>query len=103
MILYAAQEGDPELLLEKIHDIVVKHKEMIAMSVRLSLAFLKIHGVGLEKTPGIIGKVSDTLRIHGINIFGILTITSSILLFVDWNLREIALNVVKESLRSGEK
>jgi aspartate kinase len=103
MILYAVQEGDPELLLEKIHDIVIKHKETIAMSVKLSLAFLKIHGVGLEKTPGIIGKVSDTLRTHGINIFGILTITSSILLFVDWNLKEIALNVVKESLRGGEK
>jgi aspartate kinase len=69
------------------------------MSVRENLAFLKISGVGLEETPGSIGKISETLRLNEINIFGILTITSSILVFVDWNEKERALSLIKDSLR----
>jgi aspartokinase len=68
------------------------------MSVRKNLAFLKINGVGLEETPGSIGKISETLRLNEINIFGILTITSSILVFVDWNEKERTLSLLKEEL-----
>jgi len=99
IILYVAEEGDLNSLLEKVHETILKHGETIAMSVRNQLAFLKVSGVGLEETPGIIGKISETLRLNEINIFGILTITSSILLFVDWNERETALNLIKSSLR----
>jgi aspartate kinase len=99
IILYASEERNLESLFEKIHETVLRHKENIAMSVRKKLAFLKISGVGLEETPGIIGKISETLRLNEMNIFGILTITSSILLFVDWNEKERALSLIKESLR----
>ncbi len=97
IILYVAEEGDSASLLEKIHETILKHRETIAMSVRNQLAFLKVSGVGLEETPGIIGKISDTLRLNETNIFGILTITSSILIFVDWNRREKALKLIKGS------
>ncbi|MDH5636703.1 MAG: hypothetical protein OEY47_08585, partial [Candidatus Bathyarchaeota archaeon] len=70
-----------------------------AMSVRKQLAFLKVKGVDLEETPGLIGKISETLRLNAINIFGLLTITSSILLFVDWSKKERALNLVRNALR----
>ena len=72
-------------LLESIHETVKQHKETIAMAVRKNLGFLKIKGVDLEQTPGVVGKTSESLRLNGINIFGIITITSSILIFVDWN------------------
>lgn len=99
IILYASEEGNLEALFEKIHETILKHRENIAMSVRKSLAFLRISGVGLEETPGSVGKISETLRLNEINIFGILTITSSILVFVDWNERERALSLIKDSLR----
>jgi len=99
IIMYVAEEGDLNPLLEKVHEAIAKHEETIAMSVREQLAFLKVSGVGLEETPGIIGKISETLRLNEINIFGILTITSSILLFVDWNEKEKALKLIKSSLR----
>jgi len=99
IILYAAEEGDVNSLLKEFHEAILRHRETIAMSVRKQLAFLKVNGVGLEETPGIVGKISETLRVNGINIFGILTITSSILLFVDWKERETALKLVKSSLR----
>jgi aspartate kinase len=101
IILYTSEEGNLDSLLVKIHEAILKHEETLAMSVRKQLAFLKISGVGLEETPGIIGKISETLRLNEINIFGMLTITSSILLFVDWDEKEKALNLVKDSLRSG--
>ena len=71
------------------------------MAVKKDLAFLKTSGVGLEETHGIIGKISETLRVNQINIYGILTITSSILLFVDWSEREKALRLIRSSLREN--
>ena len=99
IILYAPENEDLKLLLEKIHETILEHEETLAMSVRKQLAFLKVKGVGLEETPGLIGKISETLRLNAINIFGLLTITSSILLFVDWNKKEKALNLVKNALQ----
>jgi aspartate kinase len=99
IILYTPENEDSNLLLEKIHETILEHEEILAMSVRKQLAFLKVKGVGLEETPGLIGKISETLRLNAINIFGLLTITSSILLFVDWNKKERTINLVKNALR----
>jgi len=99
IILYASENEDSNRLLEKVHETILEHEETLAMSVRKQLAFLKVRGVGLEETPGLIGKISETLRLNAINIFGLLTITSSILLFVDWNEKERALSLIKNALR----
>lgn len=99
IILYVSEEGDSKSLLEVIHETILKHEETIAMSVRKNLAFLKVKDVGLEETPGIIAKISETLRLNDINISGLLTISSSILLFVDWNERKRALKLIKDALQ----
>lgn len=98
-ILYVSQEQNIESLFREIHNITLNNTQTIAMAVKRDVAFLKVSGVGLEETHGIIGKISETLRVNEINIYGILTITSSILLFVDWNEREKALQLIKDSLR----
>jgi aspartate kinase len=100
VILYVSQEKNIDQIFNDIHKITIGNKETIAMAVKKDLAFIKTSGVGLEETHGIIGKISEDLRVNGINISGILTITSSILLFVDWNEREKALNLIKKSLKS---
>ena len=100
IILYVSQEKNLDALFNDIHNITKNNKETIAMAVKKDLVFLKTSGVGLEETHGIIGKISEDLRLNGINISGILTITSSILLFVDWNERERALKLIKNSLRT---
>jgi aspartate kinase len=99
-ILYVSQEQNADLLFNDIHKTVLDNAEAKAMAVKKDLVFLKIRGVGLEETHGIIGKVSETLRVNDINISGILTITSSILLFVDWSKRERALELIRKALRS---
>jgi len=102
VILYVSQEKNLDVLFNDIHAITKGNKETIAMAVKKDLVFIKTSGVGLEETHGIIGKISADLRVSGINISGILTITSSILLFVDWSDREKALKLIKNSLRSAK-
>jgi aspartate kinase len=99
VILYVSQEKNIDALFNEIHNIILNKAETISMAVKKDLAFLKTSGVGLEETHGIIGKISENLRLNDINISGILTITSSILLFVDWNEREKALHLIRNSLR----
>ena len=98
LILYVTENNDSDSLMDKIHEIILAHKETLAMSVRKQLAFLTIKGVGLEKTPGLTGRISEALRLNCINIFGLMTITSSILLFVEWKEKEKVLNLVKDAL-----
>ena len=100
-ILYVSAEKNTEILFNDIHQTVTANAETKAMAVKKDLVFLKIRGVGLEETQGIIGKISDILRVNSINIAGILTIASSILLFVDWSQREKALELIRKSLRSS--
>jgi aspartate kinase len=101
VILYVSQPKNIDKLFNEIHTITLDNAETIAMAVKKDLAFLKTSGVGLEETHGIIGKISETLRVNQINIYGILTITSSILLFVDWSEREKALQLIRSSLREN--
>jgi aspartate kinase len=100
VILYVSQEKSLDALFNEIHEITRSNRETIAMAVKKDLVFIQTSGVGLEETHGIIGKISEDLRVNGINISGILTITSSILLFLDWSEREKALKLIKNSLRS---
>jgi aspartate kinase len=99
-ILYVSAEKNLDALFNDIHQTVTANEETKAMAVKKDLVFLKIRGIGLEETQGIIGKISEVLRVNGINIAGILTIASSILLFVDWSQRENALVLIRKSLRS---
>jgi aspartate kinase len=102
-ILYVSEEKTIDQLLNDVHKTVLNSPETKAMAVKRSLVFLKISGVGLEETHGIIGKLSETLSLNSINISGILTISSSILVFVDWNERENALRLIKHALRSKQE
>jgi aspartate kinase len=101
-ILYLSTEKPLDALFVAIHKIVTENPQAKAMAVKKDLVFLRIRGVGLEETQGLIGKITDILRVNSINISGILTIASSILLFVDWAEREKALELVRKSLRSTQ-
>lgn len=103
LILYTSENKNSSQLLEQIHETILAHPETLAMSVRKQLAFLTIKGVGLEKTPGLTGRISEALRLNGINIFGLMTITSSILLFVEWEEKEKVLKLVRNALKGDER
>ncbi len=99
LILYLPMDGFKELL-ESLHSMILAHERMIAMAVKQNLAFITVKGVGLEETPGIISSISKRLFSAGINIYGIFTITSSILLFIDLKSRDEALRLINDSIQN---
>ncbi|MEM2841131.1 MAG: aspartate kinase [Candidatus Bathyarchaeia archaeon] len=98
IILYIKEKEDREQLCRRLHETMLKHKQAISMNIKTGLAYLRVKGVGLEETPGLIGKISEALRINEINIFGILTITSSILIFISYEEKEKATTLIKRAL-----
>ena len=98
-VIFYVPQSPSNSLLTYIHDVVTGHGESLAMAVQLDLAFLKVKGVGLEDTPGIIGKMSQRLQENGINIFGLLTLASSILVFVSWDEKEQAMTLIKQVVK----
>jgi len=100
VILYIPQSSS-NALLPLIHEVVTRHGEAMAMAVQRDLAFIRIKGVGLEDTPGIIGRISTLLQQTGINISGMLTLASSILIFVSWDDKEEALGLMKRVVKES--
>jgi aspartate kinase len=98
VIFYVPQTTSGSILTT-IHDVIAKYGEVLAMAVQPDLAFLKVKGVGLEDTPGIIGRISTRLRESGINIYGMMTLASSIPVFVSWDDKEQALNLMKQVVK----
>jgi len=98
IVLFVSEENSLDMLLNETHETILKNSGANAMSVRWNLAFIRISGVGLEETPGLIGRISEPLRLKDVNIFGILTSTSSILLFVSWEDKEKTLSLIRSSL-----
>ncbi len=102
LILYLPMNG-PDGLLEALHSIVIRDKRTIALAVRRDMAFIRVKGVGLEETPGVISRITSILNSAGINIYGIFTITSSVELFVDLHNKEKALRLIKEALKTNNE
>ncbi len=86
--------------LKALHNVVTETENAAAMAVRRNIALIRVEGVGLENTPGLIGKISNPLKENGVNIFGIFTVASSISTLVDWNRREEAIQLIKKSLNN---
>jgi aspartate kinase len=98
LIFYVPQTSSNSIITA-IHAAVTEYGEALAMAVQNDLAFLTVKGVGLEDTPGIIGRISTRLRENGINIYGILTLASSILFFVSWDHKELSLELMKQVVK----
>ncbi|MEM4649196.1 MAG: aspartate kinase [Candidatus Bathyarchaeia archaeon] len=101
LILYLPEEK-LDGLLDSIHEIIKEHEKALAMAVKKNLALIQVVGVGLEETPGIIGKISKPLYERNINIYGIFTITSSIKVLVEWNDKDEALTLIKSMLKEED-
>jgi aspartate kinase len=100
LIFYVPQTASNSIL-NAVHKVIMEYGEALAMAVQPNLAFLKVKGVGLEDTPGIIGRISSHLLENEINIYGMITLASSILVFVAWDDKELALRLMKQ-IAKGE-
>ncbi len=90
-------------VLDRVHQILVGQKIGKAVSSFDGLAMISIRGKALETQPGVIQRVAQPLARSGINLFGIVTIQSSIRVFVSADQAQRASKLVKEAMMVGEK
>ena len=100
IILYLPSKA-AEGILESIHSIVVSDEKAQAMAVKKDLTFVRVKGVGLEDTPGVVSNITKALNSEGVNIYGIFTITSSIVIFVDLKDKEKTVRLMEETLTTN--
>jgi len=99
-ILYLSQTSRLRREISRLHDVVANDPHGLALAARMGMALITVKGTGLEETPGLVAKISDALHTSNINIFGILTITSSVLVLVDWKVRKQAGKLIRNTLEN---
>lgn len=98
IILYVPDSRSVEVA-KRVHNTVLKNPDvLIAVALKRELTLITIKGIGLEDTPGIIGKITEPLGREGINIHGIFTITSTINIVVSRNVVERVHRLVADVL-----
>ena len=95
VILYVEEV---ERLVENLHQILVSDGLGKALSVYEGLAMITVSGRMLETSPGIIYRIVKPLAEAGINVYGLLTISSSIRVFVSRDDAEKARAMIRSAL-----
>jgi aspartate kinase len=101
MILYVSETSSMAGQIARLHETVVRNPSGVALATRRGLGLITVKGVGLEETPGVVAKISEVLRENNINIFGILTITSSVVIVLDWKVRNRAGRLIRGVLEQN--
>ncbi|RLG92131.1 MAG: hypothetical protein DRO36_02335 [Candidatus Hecatellales archaeon] len=89
---------DSSKLIENIHNLIKTQKVAKAIHSFEPLTLIVVSGHELEKTPGIVDCISAPLARENINLYGLLTISNSVRVFVHQRDGEKALKLIKESL-----
>ncbi len=97
-ILYVKQTEKLPQQIARLHEAVLNDPHGIALAARMGMALITVRSIGLEERPGVIARISESLRSANINMFGVLTITSSVLVFVDWKIRRKVAGLIRSSL-----
>ena len=99
-IFYVAGGGN---VLEGVHQVPVKEGVGKAVSSFDGLSMITVKGMSLETETGIVQRVTQPLARSSINLYGIVTILSSIRVFVSSNQAEAALELIREALMVIDK
>jgi aspartate kinase len=100
-ILYVKQTPKLQQQITRLHEAMLNDPHGIAIVARTGMALITVRSIGLEERPGVVARISDALRSANINMFGVLTITSSVLVFVDWKIRRKAASLIRSSLEKN--
>ena len=78
-----------------LHEAVVEDETLSSVTVDDPIAVIRVTGGELPNQPGVIQSVIDPLADAGINVIDLITSATSVALFVDWDDREDALEIVQ--------
>jgi aspartate kinase len=85
-------------ILDSVHRAIVEKRLAKAVSSFDGLSMIAVKGRALETQPGVIQRVTQPLARAGINLFGIVTIHSSIRVFVASEQSDKGLRLVREAM-----
>ncbi|MDA4135221.1 MAG: hypothetical protein OK441_06600, partial [Thaumarchaeota archaeon] len=90
-------------VLEEVHRVLVTESVGKAVSSFDALSMITVKGMALETEMGIVQRITQPLARSSINLYGIVTILSSIRIFVSSNQAEAALELIREALMVSDK
>ncbi len=85
-------------VLDQVHQVLVSENIGKAVSSFDGLSMMTVKGSSLETETGIVQRITQPLARSNINLFGIVTIRSSIRVFVSSDQAERALELIREAM-----
>jgi aspartate kinase len=83
-----------------LHQEVIEVGELSSVTVTDDIAVIRVLGGELPNRPGVLRRIVDPLADRSINIIDIISSATSVAVFVSWDDREAALDVVQDGFRS---
>ncbi len=92
--------GGGENVLDSVHHVLIEEKIGKAVSEFPHLSMITVKGAALETERGVVQRITTPLAKTGINVYGIVTILSSVRVFVSNDDSERAYSLVTEAMAS---
>jgi aspartate kinase len=90
--------GGGENVLDGVHQVLVEDKIGKAVSEFPRLSMITVKGAALETERGVVQRITGPLAKASINVYGIVTILSSVRVFISAEQSERACGLVKEAM-----
>jgi aspartokinase len=90
--------GGGENVLDRVHKVLVEDRIGKAVSEFPRLSMITVKGAALETERGVVQRITRPLAQASINVYGIVTILSSVRVFVSAEHSERARSLVKEAM-----
>lgn len=95
---FFVDKKDSDKAYHLLHDIVIDSDVFSSLSLGKDIAMITLISPDFIETPGIISTITEPLRKNNINIVEISSSQTAVVVFVDWEDGERALELVKEVL-----
>jgi len=92
--------GGGENVLDSVHHVLIEEKIGKAVSEFPHLSMITVKGAALETERGVVQRITTPLAKAGINVYGLVTILSSVRVFVSNDDSEKAYGLVKDAMVS---
>ncbi len=94
-VTFYVDEDLTERVETLLHDVVVTDDRLSSITVETEIAVIRVTGGELPNQPGVISEIVQPLATAHINVHDIITSATSVALFIDWDDREEALEIVQ--------
>ncbi|NHN46182.1 aspartate kinase [Halostella sp. JP-L12] len=96
-VTYYVDESASEKAETVLHREVVDQEPLSSVTVEDDLAVIRVTGGELPNRPGIMREIVDPIAEAGINLHDLITSATSVAIFVEWDDREEALEIMQST------